>query len=126
MGDANEHYKQGLALYGRQDLEGAIAEFQAALEARPDWEDALHGLAMAQMKAGKLDEALASTQRLVELAPEDPSYRTTLSMVYVRKGLIDEAEKAQAESRMLAWKQELEKNPNAPPPADAGGMNVVQ
>lgn len=126
MSDANEHYMQGLALYGRGDLEGAIAEFEKALAVRPDWEDALHGLAMAQMKMGKLDEALASTQRLVELAPEDPSYRTTLSMVYVRRGQIEEAEKAQAESRMLAWKQELKTNPNAPPPADGGGMNVVQ
>ena len=62
----------------------------------------------------------------IEVDAEDPQAFTSLSMIYQRLDKIDDAEKAQAKARMLSWKQELKTNPNAPPPADAGGMNVVQ
>ena len=31
-----------------------------------------------------------------------------------------------AEARMISWKDELKENPDAPPPAEPGSMNVVQ
>ncbi len=57
--------------------------------------------------------------------PDDPFAYTSQSIFYQRKGLIPEAEKAQAQARMASWKQDLKKNPNAPPP-DTGTIKVVQ
>ena len=126
MSTAIEHYKLGLSLYGSQKNEEAVAEFAKALELKPDWLDALHALATVQSKLGKQDEALATIARVIQLDPEDPFAYTSQSIFLQRKGLVPEAEAASAKARMAAWKKELKTNPKAPPPADAGGMNVVQ
>lgn len=126
MSDATEEYKRGMALYGQGQNAEAIEAFRRALELRPDWSDCLQALGMSQMNLGHLDEALATLTRVTELAPEDPLAFTSLSMIWVRKENIEEAEKAQAKARMLSWKQELRTNPNAPPPSTGPGPNVVQ
>lgn len=126
MSEALDHYKRGMALYGKGQHADAIAEFRAALELRPDWSDCLQALGMAEMNVGRLDDALATLTRVTELSPEDPLAFTSLSMIWVRKENIEEAEKAQAKARMLSWKQELKRNPNAPPPAGLGDAPVVQ
>ena len=43
-----------------------------------------------------------------------------------RERHLTKAEQEQAKARMASWKKDLKTNPDAPPPADAGGMNVVQ
>lgn len=126
MADRIEHYKAGLKHFGEDRYDEAIAEYELALKASPDWEDALHALAMAYMGAGKFDEAIATGKRILELNPEDAFAHTSLSMFYQRKGMIDEAEAESAKARMVSWKQELKKNPDAPPPGPAGGMDVIQ
>ncbi|MBI5361722.1 MAG: tetratricopeptide repeat protein [Planctomycetes bacterium] len=120
-----EHYKRGLACFGQGKHEEAITAFRAALEAKPGWLDALHALATALSKSGDHDGALAMIERVIQLDPEDPFAYTSQSIFFQRKGLVPEAEKAQAKARMASWKQELKKNPNAPPP-DTGPMKVVQ
>ncbi len=122
MSDANQLYLKGLSHYGRMELAESVAAFEQALAARPEWPDALHGLSMALLKSNRLEEALTVGKRLVELAPEDPAYRTSLSMILQRLDRIEEAETEQSQSRLLAWKQELETNPNAPPPPGAAGL----
>lgn len=122
MSEANQHYLDGLAHYGRMELPESVAAFERALAEKPDWTDALHGLSMALLKSHRYEEALAVGKKLVELDPNDPAYRTSLSMIYQRLDRIEEAEVEQSKSKMLAWKQELETNPNAPPPSGMGGM----
>jgi len=125
MNQPLEHYKQGLQLFGQGKHGEAIEQFRLALELRPDWLDALHALATAQSKSGDQEAALATVERVIQLDPEDPFAYTSQSIFLQRKGLIPEAEKAQAKARMASWKQELKKNPNAPPP-DIGPIKVVQ
>jgi tetratricopeptide (TPR) repeat protein len=121
-----EHYKAGLTLFGQQKNAEAAVEFERALELKPDWLDAMHALATAQSKLGKQDDALRTIARVIELDPDDPFAYTSQSIFLQRKGLVPEAEAASAKARMAAWKKELKTNPNAPPPAAAGGMSVVQ
>ena len=125
MSSALEHYKRGLALFGRGEHKEAVAAFESALALKPDWLDALHALATAQSKLGEQDAALATIERVIGIDPDDPFAYTSQSIFLQRKGMIPEAEKAQAKARMASWKQELKKNPNAPPP-DTGPMKVVQ
>lgn len=124
MAEAKTHYLAGLKLFGLNEHEKAIAEYRAALAQQPDWAEVLHALATAQSKLGRHDEALATLQRVIELTPNDPFAFTSLSIFLQRAGKIAEAESASAKARMLAWKDELKRNPNAPPPS--GPINVVQ
>jgi tetratricopeptide (TPR) repeat protein len=106
VNESTEHYRKGMALYGEGRYPEAIEAYRLALATKPDWSDCLQALAMAQMNAGLLDEALANAKRVTELAPEDPLAFTSLSMAYQRKNMIAEAEQAQAQARMLSYKAE--------------------
>jgi tetratricopeptide (TPR) repeat protein len=117
---ASEHYRAGLGHYGKRDYAQAIDAYRRALAERPEWSDALQALGMAQMHAGLLQEALVNLERVTQLAPEDPLAFTSLSMCLQRMDRIADAEKAQAQARLLSWKKELQTNPNAPPPS--GGL----
>lgn len=119
-------YLEGMQAYGEARHEDAIVKFDEALALSPDWTDALHGKAMALRQLGRYDEAIAVGQRIVELDANDPFAHTSLSIFYQLKGMIEEAEKEGAKARMLSWKEELKKNPNARPPGPAGSMPVIQ
>lgn len=122
MAGATDHYRQGLAHYGKRAYAEAIAAYEQALAERPDWSDCLQALGMAQMHAGQLQDALKNLERVTQLAPEDPLAFTSLSMCLQRLDRIADAETAQAQARLLSWKRELKTNPNTPPPS--GGMPV--
>jgi Flp pilus assembly protein TadD len=126
MSDAKTHYMSGLKLFGQNKHEESIAEYRLALAEKPDWADVLHAMATAQSKLGRHDEAIATLERVIELTPNDAFAFTSLSIFLQRQGKVPEAESAAAKARMLSWKEELKKNPNAPPPTTPGGMNVVQ
>ncbi len=135
-----EHYKEGMTAYGQGDNQAAVAAFRKALEAKPEWPEAMHGLATALMHAGELDEAIEVALRIAEIDKEDPFVHTSLSIFYQRKSAIAEkagdeeaakkfikmAEDEGAKARMLSWKIELRTNPNAPPPGPADGMRVIE
>ncbi len=121
---ARADYMRGLSFYGKDQFEEAIAAYDEALAAAPDWSDPMHAKGMALLKWGKLEDALAVLLRVTQLAPTDPLVFTSLSMAYVRMERIEEAEDAQAKARMMAWQAEVRTNPNAPkpdlgPPPDA-------
>lgn len=126
MAEPKDHYLAGLKLFGAQKNEEAIAEYDRALAAKPDWVDVLLAKATSQSNLGRHEEAIATVNRVIELTPDDAMAFTSLSIFLQRMNKIEEAEAAQAKARMISWKEELKKNPNAPPPDDAGGMKVVQ
>lgn len=119
-------YMEGLALFGKEQHEEALVKYDEALEIDPDWTEAMHGKAMALMRLERYDDAIGVGKRIVELDPNDAFAHTSLSMFYQRKGMIDEAEAEGAKARMISWKEELKKNPDAAPPGPAGSMKVIQ
>ena len=99
-------YRSGLGKYAQQDFAGARIDFEQALVLYPDFGDVHHSLAHTLEKLGDLDGALASAKRSVELNPDEVLAHTSLSVIYMRKGLIPEAEAAKAHATELQRQQD--------------------
>ncbi|MBT3601584.1 MAG: tetratricopeptide repeat protein [Candidatus Latescibacteria bacterium] len=99
---AKEGYMAGLGKLGADDLDGAIVNFQQALEEDASFFMAHLGLAQALDRQGKVDDAIQQVKRAVELAPDEALAHTSLSRLYQQKGMIAEAEEAMATSQKLS------------------------
>ncbi len=99
-------YKSGLAKYSAQDFAGAREDFEQALRLDPEFADVHHSLAHVLEKLGDLDGALASARRAVELSPDEVLAHTSLSIIYMRKGMIPEAEAEKALADELQRRQD--------------------
>jgi tetratricopeptide (TPR) repeat protein len=104
---AEDYFYQGLDLYSEGRPEEAIAAYRQAIEADPNYTDALHGLARTYQDLNRFDEAIEISQRLAELDPDDVLPHTSLSILYQKKGMIPEAEAEANKARVLGWKQQL-------------------
>ena len=62
--------REGVDLYNKNDLEGALAKFEAVVEAAPDWADAYYYRGLANIASGQNEAAAADFRRLLELEPE--------------------------------------------------------
>jgi tetratricopeptide (TPR) repeat protein len=105
--DAEVHFMIALEMTAEGKTQEAIDEYELALAADPHYHDALHGLARAYQDAGRLDDAIAISQKLVDLDPDDVLPHTSLSILYQKKGMIPEAEAEANRARVLGWKQQL-------------------
>jgi tetratricopeptide (TPR) repeat protein len=103
-----ELYNQGMEFFARNELDDAVASYQAALKQDPNYPDALHALAMTYAHLEKLDEAIEVAKRLIEVTPNDELAYTSLSIFYQQKGMIAEAEHVAAQARTLGWKRQLD------------------
>lgn len=106
---AEDHYYAALDLVADGEAERAVNEYRSALSADPDFTEAMHGLARVLQGLGRLDEAIATAQRIAELDPDDVLAHTSLSVLYQMKGMIPEAEAEGNKARVLSWKQQLKK-----------------
>jgi tetratricopeptide (TPR) repeat protein len=105
--DPFELYRAGLKLHRAKDYAGAVAQLELAVAADPRLADAWEALGVIYDKLGRLDEAIAATEKLVELQPDEVMPHTNLSRFYVKKGLKEKAELEQGKARLIGWKQEL-------------------
>ena len=87
-----DHYLQGMELFGDDDLQGAIQEFQKALDLDADYGDVLHAIAMCYYHQGTLDAAVEYGEKLRAVEPENTLAYTALSMFYNARGMIAKAE----------------------------------
>jgi tetratricopeptide (TPR) repeat protein len=107
---AEDHYYAALDSMADGKLEKAVAEYQESLSADPTFTEAMHGLARALQDLQRYDEAIAVANRLAEIDPDDVLAHTSLSVLYMKKGMIPEAEAEGAKARVLGWKQQLKKS----------------
>jgi tetratricopeptide (TPR) repeat protein len=107
---AEDHYYAALDLMADGKLEQAVAAYRESLAVDPTFTDAMHGLTRALQDMQRYDEAIAVAQRITELDPDDVLAHTSLSVLYMKKGMIPEAEAEGAKARVLGWKQQLKKS----------------
>jgi tetratricopeptide (TPR) repeat protein len=106
---AEDHYYAALDLMGDGDLEKAVAAYRESLSADPTFTEAMHGLARVLQNLERYDEAIDVAKRIAEIDPDDVLAHTSLSVLYMKKGMIPEAEAEGAKARVLGWKQQLKK-----------------
>ena len=94
-----EHYQKGMEHFGEDELEQAIEELTQAVFKDPDFGDALHALTMCYYHHGNLDQALKCGKQFSALEPTNPLAYTSLSMIYHKKGMIEEAEDMGAKAK---------------------------
>lgn len=109
MPTVDEWMEDGHGHLATGDLAAAAEAYRQATEVDPDSFDAWHARAMALMKLGRFEEALAAGQQTIRLRPNDQMAYTTLSLIHVRMGRIKEAEEMGAKARILSWGGKVKK-----------------
>ena len=79
----------------------AIELLVEAMLLDPDFEDAYEVLGVILHRQGRTDDAIRMMQRLAELNPDCLMAHTNLSVFYVAKGMIQEAENEKAKSAVI-------------------------
>lgn len=72
-------------------VDEAIAHLNKALEAKPDFSEALTNLATALVDKGQLDEAISDYHKALEIDPNLPEANGNLGNVLLQEGKVDEA-----------------------------------
>ncbi len=73
--NARFNYVYGIALHSRQKSQVALAVLKSALNFHPYDRDLLYALTTINRDRGNFEDALEYTQRLIELYPQDQSFR---------------------------------------------------
>lgn len=112
MADAVEIYDQADQLKDAGKLEDAVAKYEEALAADPNFALAHSALAIVEQKLGHHEAAVEHAQKVCELAPADPFSFTALSVILQRvyagtgdMSYIRLAEEAMERSRMLQMRE---------------------
>jgi Flp pilus assembly protein TadD len=106
---SEDHYYSALDLMADGHLDEAVAAYREALAADPTFTEPMHGLVRALQDLQRFDEAIEAAQKIAEVDPDDVLAHTSLSVLYMKKGMIPEAEAEGAKARVLGWKQQLKK-----------------
>ena len=105
--NAEDRYYEALDLMAEGKLEDAVVAYRQSLAIDPDFTECMHGLARVLQDLQRYDDAIDVAKRIAELDPDDVLAHTSLSVLYMKKGMIPEAEAEGAKARVLGWKQQL-------------------
>lgn len=79
-------YTNRAVMRPKSDVEGRLADFEAALKLDPDLEDALIGKAEIQAGRGDFGSAIKSYTALIDKWPKSPVFRNGRAIAYVKSG----------------------------------------
>ena len=96
MSDLKAKYQSAFDAFVNQEYVDAIAGFLEVIEADANFELAYQTLAEVYSRVDRLDDAIATIKKAIELDPNESLYLTSLSRFLQRQGKIAEAEEAAA------------------------------
>jgi protein O-mannosyl-transferase len=85
------HNNLGIVLFGKGQLDDAIAHYRATLEMQPNFWDADYNLGSALLGKGQVDEAIFYCDKAVTMQPSDPDAQVALANALLQKRRIDDA-----------------------------------
>jgi tetratricopeptide (TPR) repeat protein len=85
------HNNLGILLFGKGQLDDAIAHYRATLEMQPNFWDADYNLGSALLGKGQVDEAIFYCDKAVAMQPNDPDAQVALANALLQKRRIDDA-----------------------------------
>jgi tetratricopeptide (TPR) repeat protein len=88
---AEDHFRRGVELYQKLDMDGAIAEYRAAIRLNPNYAEAHHNLGNALRSKGDQDGAIAEYRIAIQLKPDFPEAHSSLGVALKVKGDLDGA-----------------------------------
>ena len=115
--NSQDLFKQALEDYKNNLTDVACNKLWHALEMDSTFEDGYEALAVILINQEKIDAALGILRDWLKINPNAVMAYTNLSRCLMRKGLIQEAEDAQAKAATLGWRQAAGMNPSAEEPA---------
>jgi adenylate cyclase len=102
--DADAHFALGRILNLKNELDAAIAEFEAAIAYNPNFAHSHHGLGTALTFSGQWKPALESYERAIRLSPHDPLlwlFLTAKALTLLCEKRLDQAEETARQSIRL-------------------------
>ncbi len=102
MGAKEELYSKGLDLFDEGKNEEAIELYKKALEEDSNDGEIYLAISIAYQQMEDFDNALEAAKKAAEFDSHEPLVYTNLSRVFVKKGMIPEAEEAMNASRHLS------------------------
>jgi tetratricopeptide (TPR) repeat protein len=85
------HNNLGIVLFGKGQLDDAIAHYRTTLEMQPNFWDADYNLGSALLGKGQVDEAIFYCDKAVRMQPNDPDAQVALANALLQKRRIDDA-----------------------------------
>jgi protein O-mannosyl-transferase len=85
------HNNLGIVLFGKGQLDDAIAHYRTTLEMQPNFWDADYNLGSALLGKGQVDEAIFYCDKAVRMQPNDPDAQVALANAVLQKRRIDDA-----------------------------------
>ncbi len=116
--DPGAFYSEALQYHYAGQTPQAIEKLRRVLDLAPQMEDALEALSVLLYHEKQYDASIEMIRRWIKVSPRAIMAHTNLSRCYVAKGMIAEAEAAQAEARKLGWMAELVEKKAALPALD--------
>lgn len=102
--EAVQRNNLGASLLQQGKIEGAVAEFQKAVDLDPKYAAAHLNLAYAYDRQGQADMAIARYQKVIDLQPENLFAHNNLGVLYDKQGRYQEA--------IAAFEQALQIDPS--------------
>ncbi len=127
---AMDHIRRGVDLHDKGDLDGAIAEYRAAIQLKPGFSKAHFNLGVALYGKGELDAAIVEFRAAIHLEPKFADAHTSLADSLSDKGdmeaaiaechiAIELAPKNPRAWNSLAWLHATSQNPRFRDPSKA-------
>ena len=92
--EVKAHFDNGIKLSDAGDYEGALKEFNQALELDSTQSGIVARIADVYLKMGNNDQALANYKKAIEMNPNDPTLYTNMGVVLSKMGKTAESQEA--------------------------------
>lgn len=94
-------YQKAFDAFVQGEYDEAVSGYKALLDVDPSFVLGYQGLAEVYSRQDRLELAIETIQKAIELDPEESLYHTSLSRFLQRQGKVPEAEAAAAEAAKL-------------------------